>query len=180
VSIKAAAIAVLAMIYSPSLNAQDEHEYLKLNTNLGMGVSVPLNPTARLAGASANAVAGAGYNFDKHHSIIGQFMWSGLPPNKATELRRIGDLIASPPFIVVRDTGEATSGDERRRLRVIPTQPAGLLIASASAGLSENSWAFVAGRALETLRSGLRTSVACWRPSSTRPPPRRHPRSRGL
>ena len=83
---------------------------------------------------------------------------SGLPPSKATELRRIGDLIASPPFIVVRDTGEATSGDERRRLRVIPTQPAGLLIASASAGLGEASWAFVAGRALETLRSGLRTS----------------------
>jgi tetratricopeptide (TPR) repeat protein len=83
---------------------------------------------------------------------------TGLPISKATELRRIGDLIGSPPFIVVRDTGEATSGDERRRLRVIPTQPAGLLIASASAGLGENSWAFVAGRALETLRSGLRTS----------------------
>ena len=66
--------------------------------------------------------------------------------------------IASPPFIVVRDTGEATSGDERRRLRVIPTQPAGLLIASASPALTENSWSFVAGRALETLRSGLRTS----------------------
>jgi len=82
VSIKAAEIAVLAMIFSARLNAQDEHEYLKLNTNLGMGVTVPLNPTARLAGASANAVAGAGYNFDKHHSIIGQFMWSGLPPNR--------------------------------------------------------------------------------------------------
>src|SRR5262249_53440429 len=54
----------------------------KLNTNLGFGVSVPLNPTARLVGASANAVVGAGYNFDKHNSIIGQFMWSGLPPNR--------------------------------------------------------------------------------------------------
>ena len=48
--------------------------------------------------------------------------------------------------------------DERRRLRVIPTQPAGLLIAASTPTLSENSWSFVAGRALETLRSGLRTS----------------------
>ena len=83
---------------------------------------------------------------------------SGLPPTRATELRRIGDLIGAPPFIVVRDAGEAKAGDERRRLRVIPTQPAGLLIAAAAASLSEKSWSFVAGRALETLRSGLRTS----------------------
>ena len=30
---------------------------------------------------------------------------SGLPPSRATELRRIGDLLAAPPFIVVRDAG---------------------------------------------------------------------------
>jgi tetratricopeptide (TPR) repeat protein len=83
---------------------------------------------------------------------------SGLPPSRATELRRIGDLLAAPPFIVVRDAGEPKAGDERRRLRVIPTQPAGLMIAAAAAALTDKGWAFVAGRALETLRSGLRTS----------------------
>jgi tetratricopeptide (TPR) repeat protein len=83
---------------------------------------------------------------------------SGLPPSRATELRRIGDLLAAPPFIVVRDAGEPRAGDERRRLRVIPTQPAGLMIAAAAAALTDKGWAFVAGRALETLRSGLRTS----------------------
>jgi len=83
---------------------------------------------------------------------------SGLPPSRATELRRIGDLLAAPPFIVVRDAGESKGGDERRRLRVIPTQPAGLMIAAAAAALTDKGWAFVAGRALETLRSGLRTS----------------------
>jgi tetratricopeptide (TPR) repeat protein len=83
---------------------------------------------------------------------------SGLPPSRATELRRIGDLLAAPPFIVVRDSGEPKAGDERRRLRVIPTQPAGLMIAAAAAALTDRGWAFVAGRALETLRSGLRTS----------------------
>ena len=83
---------------------------------------------------------------------------SGLPPSRATELRRIGDLIAAPPFIVVRDSGEHTSADERRRLRVIPTQPAGLMIAASAVALTEGAWSFVAGRALETLRSGLRTT----------------------
>jgi len=71
-------IVLVAALYVPGLGAQDS----KLNTNLGMGVSVPLNPTARLVGASLNAVVGAGYNFEKHSSFIGQFMWSGLPPNK--------------------------------------------------------------------------------------------------
>jgi tetratricopeptide (TPR) repeat protein len=83
---------------------------------------------------------------------------SGLPPTRATELRRIADLIAAPPFIVVRDSGEHTAADERRRLRVIPTQPAGLMIAASAAALTEGAWSFVAGRALETLRSGLRTA----------------------
>jgi len=83
---------------------------------------------------------------------------SGLPPSRATELRRIGDLIAAPPFIVVRDNSDRAAADERRRLRVIPTQPAALMIAGAAAALTEGAWSFVAGRALETLRSGLRTA----------------------
>jgi len=83
---------------------------------------------------------------------------SGLPPSRATELRRIGDLIAAPPFIVVRDSSDHAAADERRRLRVIPTQPAGLMISASAAALTEGAWSFVAGRALETLRSGLRTA----------------------
>ena len=42
---------------------------------------------------------------------------------------------------------------------MIPTQPAGLLIGAAAADAERaRRWSFVAGRALETLRSGLRTS----------------------
>jgi hypothetical protein len=29
-----------------------------------------------------NTVVGAGYNFNKHYSVIGEFMWSGLRPNR--------------------------------------------------------------------------------------------------
>ena len=71
-------ICSLAIAYCPLLLAQDS----KLNTSLGGGLSVPANSTARLAGTSLNAVVGAGYNFTKHHSIIGEFMWSGLRPKK--------------------------------------------------------------------------------------------------
>src|SRR5579884_2727213 len=53
----------------------------RLNFDIGGGVSTPLNPTARYTGISGNFVGGAGYNIDKHNSIIGEFMWSGMPPN---------------------------------------------------------------------------------------------------
>ena len=111
-------------------------------------------PARRALAGLAAALLGYGHDVPAPKPTEG----SGLPPARATELRRIGDLIASPPFIVVRDATGATTADERRRLRVIPTQPAGLLIAASTPTLSENSWSFVAGRALETLRSGLRTS----------------------
>jgi hypothetical protein len=65
-----------------ALRAQSDNEYSKLNTNLGMGMTVPLNPVAQLVGSSVDVVIGAGYNFNKHHALVGQFMWAGLPVNK--------------------------------------------------------------------------------------------------
>jgi Outer membrane protein beta-barrel domain len=56
-------------------------DFSKLNFNIGGGVTTPLNPTALYTGISGNFVAGAGYNIDKKDSIIGEFMWSGMPPN---------------------------------------------------------------------------------------------------
>jgi hypothetical protein len=56
-------------------------ELPKLNFNVGGGVSTPLNPTGQFAGVSGNFVSGVGYNIDKKSAIIGEFMWSGLPPN---------------------------------------------------------------------------------------------------
>jgi tetratricopeptide (TPR) repeat protein len=111
-------------------------------------------PARRALARLASALLGYGTDAPAPKPTEG----SGLPPTRATELRRIGDLLEAPPFIVVRDSGEPKPGEERRRLRVIPTQPAGLLIAAAAAALTDKAWAFVAGRALETLRSGLRTS----------------------
>ena len=49
--------------------------------NVGGGISTPLNPTGQYAGTSGNFVAGGGMKISKHSAIIGEFMWSGLPPN---------------------------------------------------------------------------------------------------
>jgi hypothetical protein len=56
-------------------------EYSKFAFDIGGGVSTPLNPTAHYVGLGGNFVTGAGYNIDKHNSILGEFMWSGMPPD---------------------------------------------------------------------------------------------------
>ncbi|HWB85993.1 MAG TPA: outer membrane beta-barrel protein [Bryobacteraceae bacterium] len=72
-------IGVLTVGLCVPVHGQD---YSKLNFNIGGGVSTPLNPTGSFAGVSGNFAVGAGYNIDKRHSVIGEFMWSGLPPNR--------------------------------------------------------------------------------------------------
>ena len=86
---------------------------------------------------------------------------SGLAPARAIELRRIADLLAAPAFVVAPDDQALRttqpSGD-RRRVRLVPTQPAGLLISPNASSLGPAAWSFVAGRAIEALRSGLVTA----------------------
>jgi hypothetical protein len=72
---------LIATAHQQSLLAQEAKDS-KINTNLGMGLTVPLNPTGQFVGSSANAVVGVGYNMTRHHSLVGQFMWAGLPPNR--------------------------------------------------------------------------------------------------
>ncbi len=86
---------------------------------------------------------------------------SGLPPGRAIELRRIADLLNAPPFVVAPDAERVSAAQpagDRRRVRLVPSQPAGLLISPSSASLGPAAWSFVAGRALEALRSGLVTA----------------------
>src|SRR5438552_2849563 len=66
------AVTVIGVVCTQGLEAQDS----KITTNLGVGMTVPLNPTAQIVGSSINVVVGAGYNFNKYHSLVGQFMWA--------------------------------------------------------------------------------------------------------
>src|SRR5438105_657980 len=69
---------LLAVIGVAPLCAED---FSKFAFNIGGGVSTPLNPTARYVGVGGNFTTAAGYNLDKHNSILGEFTWNGLPPD---------------------------------------------------------------------------------------------------
>jgi hypothetical protein len=65
---------------STQVQAQSKNEEGVFNFSAGGGISVPVGSTARYAGVGGNFVGGGGYNINKHSSILGQFMWAGLPP----------------------------------------------------------------------------------------------------
>jgi hypothetical protein len=62
--------------------------FRKGNVNIGGGFTIPLNPTSRHAAVSGNFVVGGGYDFSRRHSIVGEFMWAGLRPDRIA-LRRV-------------------------------------------------------------------------------------------
>ncbi|HVV48801.1 MAG TPA: tetratricopeptide repeat protein [Polyangia bacterium] len=115
-------------------------------------------PARRALSRLAPALLG----LDVHEPAPKPVEGSGLPPARAIELRRIAALLGAPPFVVAPDAEglrrTPSPQGERRRLRLIPTQPAGLLISPAAVMLSPAAWSFVAGRAIEALRSGLVTA----------------------
>jgi tetratricopeptide (TPR) repeat protein len=115
-------------------------------------------PVRRALSRLAPALLGLDYDQPAPKPVEG----SGLPPARAIELRRIADLLGAPAFVVAPDAEglrrTPSPQGERRRLRLIPSQPAGLLISPAAVMLGLGAWSFVAGRAIEALRSGLVTA----------------------
>lgn len=68
---------ISAILGVPLLAAEDG----SFTFNFGGGISTPLNPTGQYAGTSGNFTVGGGYRVNKHSAIVGEFLWSGLPPN---------------------------------------------------------------------------------------------------
>jgi hypothetical protein len=66
---------LLTLICVQPISAQDSE---KINSSLGTAVSVPMNPTSDLATLGWGFTAGVGYNFNRYHSLIGEFMWNRL------------------------------------------------------------------------------------------------------
>jgi outer membrane protein with beta-barrel domain len=56
----------------------ESFSFSRLNSNVAFTVSAPLNPTAKYTTTGWGFVYGAGYNFDRHHSVIGEAMWNRL------------------------------------------------------------------------------------------------------
>jgi hypothetical protein len=61
--------------------AQNQDEEGRGNFSMGGGLTVPTNPIARFAGVGGSFLASGGFNLDQHNSVVGQFMWNGLPPS---------------------------------------------------------------------------------------------------
>jgi hypothetical protein len=79
------AIALFGIAVGIPMQAQEatnKAENSLVNFHIGGGFGIPLNPTARFAGLSGSFQVGAGYNLTKHNSLVGEFSWMGLPPNR--------------------------------------------------------------------------------------------------
>jgi hypothetical protein len=74
-------LAGFLLVAAGMVAAQEQtEENPRLNTNLGLPISVPLNPIGRFSGPGAGLIYGAGYNFSRHHSVTGEFMYDWLNP----------------------------------------------------------------------------------------------------
>lgn len=84
-------VVLLGAFCSISVDAQSLRQF---NVHLGGGVGVPVGRTADFAGVSGTFQIGAGPNLSKHSSIVGEFMWHGLPPTRDTLLPVVNVLCA--------------------------------------------------------------------------------------
>jgi hypothetical protein len=79
-------LAMLVVVLSSiqPLNAQAGDTWCgdncKINSNLAVVVNVPLNPTAQFTSVGWGGVGGVGYNFNKRHAFIAEFMWNRTYP----------------------------------------------------------------------------------------------------
>src|SRR5690349_4173756 len=71
-------LALLILFSCIPIAAQD---FSKANLHIGGGIGVPTGETGRFAGLSGAFQIGAGPNLSAHNSLVGEFMWQGLPPN---------------------------------------------------------------------------------------------------
>ena len=69
--------------------------------HIGGGIGIPLGRTADFAGLSGTFQVGAGPNLSAHSSIVGEFMWQGLPPTPRVLAVLVNPLIAAglPPTV---------------------------------------------------------------------------------
>ena len=74
-------IGLLGAVCIIPMQAQHQDEEGKFNFSMGGGLTVPMNPIAKFAGVGGSFLASSGLNLNQHSSILGQFMWNGLPPS---------------------------------------------------------------------------------------------------
>jgi hypothetical protein len=84
----------LVVLLAASTQAQENAS--PFNIDIGGGIGVPLSRTSDFAGVSGAFQVGAGPNITSHQSIVGEFLWQGLPPNH-TALQALSSLTCVVP-----------------------------------------------------------------------------------
>ena len=76
---KAMLAITILVLATCTVYAQDEgDDDPKGNVNFGMPISAPLNPTGRFVNLGLGTTFGAGYNFNRRHAVVSEFMWNSL------------------------------------------------------------------------------------------------------
>ena len=63
-----------------------QEAFEKVNSHFGAIASLPLHPMGTYTGIGWGLLGGGGYNFNGHHSAIGEFMWARLSATEAALL----------------------------------------------------------------------------------------------
>ena len=87
------AVVLLSVFRAVPAHAQ-EVNLSKVNLHIGGGIGVPTNRTGDFAGISGAFQIGAGPNLTPHNSLVGEFMWQGLPPNGSALASLVNPLVA--------------------------------------------------------------------------------------
>jgi hypothetical protein len=60
------------------IRAQDGNDNPSFSSNIGMSLSAPLGPISRYASVGLGTDYSAGYNFNRRHAVVGEFMWNWI------------------------------------------------------------------------------------------------------
>jgi Outer membrane protein beta-barrel domain len=73
-----ASVSLLMWILPLHAQNSESEPFSNLNSNVGFTISVPSGATAKYMSIAWGFNYGAGYNFNTHHSLIGEVMWNKL------------------------------------------------------------------------------------------------------
>lgn len=76
-------VVILQFTLPVGAQSDETHPTERLNSNAAVMISIPVGQTAQYATTAWGFAYGAGYNFSKHHAIIGEIMWNSLYPTSA-------------------------------------------------------------------------------------------------
>jgi len=65
-------------------NREGGNDNPRATTSLGMPLNAPLSPTSQHVSWGLGVTASAGYNFNRVHALVGEFMWNWLYPTNQT------------------------------------------------------------------------------------------------